>query len=338
MAVVASGLLFAPWLVHMLRNYEGIATGDPYEPFSRLFYVLWRIGAGPGLVVVDRQRLEEGIPAVLQEEWVIVLVTSLLWFPLLVRGLRRLSHRPEIQSFVWFSLFAPIVLVLLVFPWFPLIHERYLVFLAPWLFVLAVLGALDGGGTLRSWRVGALCLLLGLGLVAYHGVPVTLEPAGRTLTVGSLTAPERFDPDPDHPLRFLNHGHPYGKEPWREAHTYVRERARSRRSSEDLVLLHPEYLYLVWDYYDREWLDRIRLPREAITPEALLAAHGARLTQATRIFLVLAHEETEDPDAYVDIVSRALDRTDAWAGEAEPLGPTLFNRSWGVRVTIFNRR
>jgi hypothetical protein len=335
-ANVVAGLLFVPWLAFMVRNYEGISTGDPFDPFGRLFYVLWRIGAGPGVVVVDRPRLAEGIPAVIQAEWVMVAVTIALWIPPLVLGALRLRKHPGLASYVVASLALPVVLLLLVFPFFPLIHERYLVFLAPWLFLLAVLGAFEARAWLRPVLVGGLLVLMAIGLVAYHGAGVQLVPAGGEQPFGDGTVPRAYEPPPDDPLRPLHGGHPYGKEPWRQAHAFVEERAQPG----DLVLLHPAYLHLVWDYYDRGALESVGLPRETIGAEALDARIGAWLDARTRVFLVLAHEETADPDHYFLAVRSLLSRR--WIAEGmarfQAVGPILFAKSWGVRVAIFNRR
>ena len=70
-------LLFVPWFVYMVTHYAGISHGrSRTSPFSRLAYVLWRVGAGPGLVVVDRPRLEQGLGAVMAEEWPTAVVTG----------------------------------------------------------------------------------------------------------------------------------------------------------------------------------------------------------------------------------------------------------------------
>jgi len=133
-----------------------------------------------------------------------------------------------------------------------------------------------------------------------------------------------------------------GKEPWREAHRFVEERAKHAEGDDpgDLVLLHPRYLRLVWDYYDRRALDRELLPWKLVTPDEIYERHAPSFKERDRVFLVLAHEETEDPDAYFSVVGAAIFR--AWSESGgtriEMIPPILFDRSWGVRVAIFNRR
>ncbi len=336
-ANLAAGLLFVPWLVFMVRNYEGISTGDPFNPFSRLFYVIWRIGIGPGIVVVDRPRLEEGIDAVVREEWLFAAVTCLLWLGALLSGLLRLRRMPGVWAFVMATVAVPIVLLLLVFPFFPLIHERYLVFLAPTLWLVAVLGAFRAPGFLRPLLVGGLLVISAVGLVAYHGANDQLVAADVRQPLGERGMVARsYENPPDDPLRVLHHGHPFGKEPWRQARAFVDELSQEG----DMVLLHPEYLYLVWDYYDRGRRERILLPREALPPEEIAARWGARLDNASRVFLVLSHEETEDPDHYFKALRTVLAKRWVETGMTrfQAVRPILFNRSWGVRVAIFNRR
>ena len=75
------------------------------------------------------------------------------------------------------------------------------------------------------------------------------------------------------PVRFLHHGHPYGREPWRQAQILVKELSRPG----DLVLLAPQYLRLVWDYYDRGRLETLGLPGGKVLdvgPKATLVAVG----------------------------------------------------------------
>jgi hypothetical protein len=140
----------------------------------------------------------------------------------------------------------------------------------------------------------------------------------------------------DDPLRALHHGHPYGKEPWRQAHQLISWLAQPG----DLVLLHPGYLHLVWDYYDRGVLDVIQLPRTPLDAADIGARWGTDLDARTRVFLVLAHEETEDADHYFHALEALL--AERWPAQGmarfQAVAPILFDRSWGVRVAAFNRR
>ena len=356
LACIGAGVLFLPWFFYLVSHYEGISTGESFEPFGRLFYVLWRIGVGPGLVVVDRLRLEDGIGSVLQDEWVLVLVTSLLWFAPVVLGARRLRQAPGVGSFVAANVLVPIGLLLLVFPFFALIHERYLVFLAPWLVILALLGACEAARYARPFLLGGLILLLGVSLVAYHTVAAVLVPVGPAQSLGGLRVASSYEPDPEAFAARFNHGHPFGKEPWRQAHAFVSSLALAEEDSSaqaDLVLLHPPYLQLVWGYYDKHpyvddqrptaqpRLDLGLLPRETVDAAEVERRLRGQLQGRTRVFLVLAHEETraadgtKNPDHYFEVLREILGRL--W-GEVEVVKPILFNCSWGVRVAVFNRR
>lgn len=340
-ATLAAGLLFVPWFVYLLRNYEGISTGQAHEPFGRLAYVLWRMGAGPGLVVVDRARQAAGIEATIDEELVWIGLIGLLWFGVLTLGILALRDRPGTRSIVLVNVLAPIGFALLAhFAGYPLIHERYLCFLAPWLFLLAILGVREGPHTFRLAAAAALVLLLLAGTVAHQAAPIGLPGSGFAGRLDGERLPARFGAADEGALAVLHHGHPFGKEPWRHAEGFVRRRTSPEEG--DLVILYPAYLHLVWDHYDRGRLPQIRLPKGTDSTQwaAALAADEAKLRQATRIALVLAHEETQDPDEVYRFVRGHIARL--WSAEGlsrmEVVSPILFDRSWGVRVAFFNRR
>ena len=336
-AGLAAGLLFAPWAFHLVSNYERIATGDPYNPFARLGYVFWRMGVGGGLVVVDRARQQQGIAATIGDEVPWIVGTCVLWFVPVIAGFAMLRKRGGTASFVLCNALGPALWCLLVFPFFPLIHERYLVFMAPWVIFLATVGAREVAPRWRPILTGALCVLFGVGALAYHGASVALIPQGaRAGAIGAEEIRERHAIDPNDALTWMHNGHAYGKEPWRDARAFV----HARSTPQDVVLVHPWYLRLVWDYYDRGRLRRIELPRHLLSVEEVDTQHGEVLGKATRVFLVLAHEETEDPDAYVDVVRQAL--AARWLRDGlvrfQHTRPIWFDRSWGVRVAVFNRR
>ncbi|MDA1196116.1 MAG: hypothetical protein O2894_13175 [Planctomycetota bacterium] len=356
-ALVTAGLLFVPWFIYMATHYEGISTGEPFEPFGRLLYVLWRVGAGPGLVVVDRARLDEGVSAVLEQEALVGAVTALLWFVPIVAGCLRLRKLPGVASFVVCNVAVPIVLLLLVFVKFPLIHERYMVFLAPWLFLLATVGATQAAGLPRVLMLASLLVLLFGSLFAVQGASDTLVPIGPLQALGDAHVASGYAPHPEDPARVLHHGHVYGKEPWRQARAFIRRHAEA----DDLVVLHPPYLHLVWDYYETRLLalePRLpgdlqndeyfgpplavaSLPRATVDADEVERLLGPTLKDRSRVFLVLAHEETDDPDHYFKALQRVTLKTWIEAGSARvdaPVRPILFDASWGVRVAIFNRR
>ena len=66
---------------------------------------------------------------------------------------------------------------------------------------------------------------------------------------------------------------------------------------------------------------------------------GEDLSTRRRVFLVLAHEHTKDPDHYVGVLREVLlglwARGESW--EFQVVGPVLFHFSWGVRVAVFSR-
>jgi 4-amino-4-deoxy-L-arabinose transferase-like glycosyltransferase len=340
-ATAVAGLLFVPWFLHLVANYRSISTGEAYDPFSRLGYVIWRMGVGPGLIVVDRTRQQAGLGAVLADEAPFAVLTTLLWVPALVFGAAALWRRPGTRSIVLANLLVPIVCVLAAhLAGFQLIHERYLVFLGPWVLLVALLGAREAGPRWRPGLLLSLGLLLVAGNVAYHGASLALAPMGHAGFLGREAIPATFGADPADPLTVLHHGHPYGKEPWRQAQRFAAARTDPARG--DVVILYPRYLELVWDAYDRGRLPKVLLPAgdDPATWQVALEDAADLLAGARRIVLVLAHEETRDPDAAFAFVRNHLARQSvaAGSGRMQVAGPTLFDRSWGVRLAFFDRR
>ncbi len=342
-SVAAAGLLFVPWFVYLVTSYEGIAHIAP-EPFSYLAYVAWRMGVGPALAVPDRLRQLAGPAELVREEWPIIALGVGLWLVPLVLGIVALVRRPGLRAFVGFQLLVPIAILLAVYPLFPLIHERYLLFLAPLVFLLPVLGAFGLPKLLRPLALGGLAFLMALGAIAYHGSSEVLVPdeTSRAWTLDGRRVHALQVPDPEAPLASLTHGHAYGREPWRQAHRFVRAHAQAG----DLVVLHPWYVHLVWDYYashdpeGRAPLETVHLPEQALSAAEVLERTGDRLKDRRRVFLVLAHEETPDPDHYARALGAALGQTwyDEGAAGFSSVGPILFHLSWGVRVAVFTRK
>ena len=81
--------------------------------------------------MVDVERLKSSVGATLAEEAPIAIGVTALWLPSLVLGVLALKRRRGVGSLVLCSLLVPVLALLVVFPWFPLLHERYVVFLAP---------------------------------------------------------------------------------------------------------------------------------------------------------------------------------------------------------------
>jgi hypothetical protein len=335
LANVVAGLLFVPWLVYVLTHYHSLALGSPDVPFQRLAYLLWRIGAGPALVFVDAARLQQGVGEVLADEAVTLLAVTAVWLPPLLFGAWRLRNLPGTASLVLFSVALPVLGLLALYPWLPFLHERYVVFVAPWLWLTAVVGAAGAGKWLKPVLLSWLCALVAVGLVAYHFVDRDLAVKGEGAKLENVTLPREVSAHPDDPTTFLHHGHPFGKEPWREVSTFVHRYARDG----DLVVLCPGYLHYVWDYYGRRRnggpLRVLRLSDLPPDPETLLKEHGDLLAEQYRVFLIVSHAVDRDPDhAYRSLYS-GLARH--WGG-AEAVPPIPFLRSWSVYVSVFSRR
>lgn len=302
---IAAGLTFVPWFLYMLQAYRGISPGA-YEPVGRLAHALWRMGVGPALVALDAPRVRAGPAAVFAEEPVLVVLTALAWIVPIVLGLRTLRRRDRgAFAFTVASVAVPVALVMLACVRWPLVHEKYLIFVAPFLLYLAVVGARSAPGLLRPVLVGGLVLLHVAGLAAYH------------FGGSRLAAPLVGD-------------HVYGKEQWREAHAFV---ARER-GPQDVVALHAPFTHMTWAFYDRGQpvpaviLPPLALPCDRALTADEVAAELPGLADAPGAFLVLSHPATDDPDHYRDVFLEAVAK--AWGGfrvETHELP-----RQWGIRV------
>ena len=340
LATGIAGLLFVPWALYFASHYRGIASEAAYEPFSKMGYVLWRMAVGPGIVVMDRTRATEGLGRVLAEEWPFIAITAAIWGTALILGTRALLRRPGTRSFVLFQLLVPLVAVLACSTGgYRLIHERYLVMVAPWLFLVAVLSAREGPPSWRPALAVGLALLLAAGLVGYHGASVVLHPHGKRGALDGRNIPARWGASTTDSLRALHHGHPYGKEPWRDTQRALA--AHLDPAKGDVLVVYPHYLHLVFDFYDRGRLPQIRLRIGDTDAQwaSALETQRALLGKAQRVGFLTYGEEGDDVERARRLTRQHIMR--AWTasgmGRWQEIGPTHFDRSWGTRVTLFNR-
>jgi mannosyltransferase len=309
-AQAAAWVLFLPWFVHLLQSSPGVAP-LAHDPFVRLGHGLWRMGVGPALLVLDAARSAADPMEVVRDEWLLIALTALAWFVPMGFGVRSLWRDVGGRAFVLLSLLVPVGLVLLAAVRWNLVEDRYLIFLAPFLLYLAVLGARTAPRPLRPVLLGGLLLLHAAGLFAYH---LGDTPLGARLTAG----------------------HPYGKEQWREAHALVASGAKPG----DVVLLHARFTRAVWAFYAKgDAVPATPVPPAGVPLDAALTAEEMlervpALATAGQVFLVLSHESTADPSHYRDAVAEALLK--AWNG-LKVEGPETFPRQWGIRVFRFAR-
>ncbi len=337
-AHAVAALLFAPWVAFLLGHYEGMHRAT-HSVLGALAVLAWRVGIGPALVAFDAGRAGQGVAGVWAQDGLWVATSVLLWVPLVLRGAWSLRRRPGVGPLAGCMLAVPVLGVLALLPWFMLVHERYLCFVAPWLWLLALLGAWSLGPRLRALGLAALGLLCALGLCAYHLTGTGMVAVGGGPVVGGYPTPTAVVPDPQDPARVLHRGTPYGKEPWREAAQLV----HAYSADGDLVLLHPPFLRLVWDYYGRTRtggaLETATLPAEVPGEQALLDTLGPRLRDRKRVFLVVSHAPSLPPEAVYEriykVVGAAWHAAGAGGFEASRLIP--LQRSWGIHVAIFRR-
>jgi hypothetical protein len=324
-AMTVAGLLFLPWLVVLLGGPLRVFS-HPTSPFELLANALWRMGAGPALVALNPPRPEGGVFALLRDVLPRLLGQGLLWFLPIALGLRALGRDRGGRAFVLCCLLVPIALALLASLRWTLVSEKYLIFVAPFLLYLAVVGALSQRGLARVALLASLVLLHVAGLLAYHAPELPV--------LGPALAGEK----------------PYGKEQWRDLHRWVVERARPT----DLVLVHAPFTHAAWDFYEvapAQDLPRAVDPSAPLRVPALpLPPMGARaldllnasellaqypsLARAGQVFLVLSHETTPDPSDYGGVLGstlRVVQPDRAWVREE-----VVFPAAWGVRVLRFH--
>lgn len=291
-------LLVAAWVALTMTGSYGAAAGRRFDALARLLHSLWRIGVGPALAAVDRPRVDAGLRAFVHDEFVVIALSALLWVLPLVLGAIALRRRPEAFAFLASGILVPIAALLAIQSRLPLMHEKYLIFLAPLLLATAAFGAVSAPRPLRPILIGGLILLNAAGLAAYH------FPNARLVST------------------LFVHGHPHGHESWRELHATV---DAAPDSGTTVVLAHG-YLDRVWLYYDRGRHPLVLLPEPDVArparDRALVAALGSRAT------FVFAHDFDADRRADLATIARAARLAPADV-EARV---TLLPSSWGIRV------
>lgn len=234
----ATGLLFAPWFVWMLRNMGGINTNYLDMPWGRVGAMFFLFMTG-----VPRPAAYEG--RVLSESVLdhahLIAGFLLIALPVALRGTKAIA-RSERAGAVLATIFGvPIVLAigLAMAGTVRFTNDRYLGFLCPfWMLVMAA--------GMRSFPIGRWRVLVHV-LVA-------------ALLIESLVAYYRM---PE-----------IANENWREATHDV----EARRRPGDLVCIHMHYMRFVYRYYARDAKDVLLLPetarREEFHAELAAAVRG----------------------------------------------------------------
>lgn len=312
LAGLAAGLSFVPFFLWFLKQPAGPAS-ETLEPFGRYVHALWRMAVGPALVPLDRLRVDAGPLAVMREQPILIATTALLWFVPLGFGVRALARDKGLRSFLICAIVLPSLAVIALGFRYPLIEEKYLVFLAPLLLILAALGARSAPMLVRIVLLAGLAVVHALGLAAYHAYDV---PSVQAALAG---------------------GHEYGKEDWRRV---VRDVAK-RTEKGDVVFLHAPFMRFVWDFYDPKGvLGAAPLPAldrrcdEAISADEIRVGYPS-LADAKRVVLVLSHECTPDRDHYRRALTQALLST--WRDGFASVETTDYPVQWGIRVVTFTR-
>ena len=311
--VAVAGISFIPWFVYFLKEPPGVST-TIVPPYGRLLHALWRMAVGPAFVPLDRVRADEGVQSVLRDQPVAITISALFWLVPLVYGVKALGRDRGLRSFLACGILVPSVAILAIGVKYPLVEEKYLVFLAPLLLLTAVLGALAAPRWKRPVLLAALVGVHAAGFVAYHlhDVPAVVDVLGG--------------------------GHEYGKEQWGQVARAV-EKATHKG---DVVLLHAPYLYLVWDFYAKGvGKERVLLPAPDRPCDAEMSVAELRqavpaLADAKYVVLVLSHECARDRDTYRRLVRETLNGQSGAVWDEHPI--TNYPLQWGIRVATFERR
>jgi uncharacterized membrane protein len=308
LAQMAAGLAYLPWALRSATIGARVESQGHFSGWERGLFALWRLLYGPSLATADRPRIDAGLAALLRQEMWVFVVGAVLAALVLFLGVRALRRDAAALSFVSCGAFLPFVVLIPIYSRLLLLHEKYLITVAPFLLILAVVGARAAPRAWKPYTMAALIGMIALGAVAY-------------------VAPGAPGID-----RLVVHGHPRGKEQWREARSWVAGRA----DSASVVALYPSYLMTVWEYYDRHRLTTAGIERN---PASSLAPAGEvpRWASAQRILLVSAGTRTEERD----LVAREVAR---WAA-SDTVSTTrggwveghLFPRQWGVWTYEFVR-
>ncbi len=301
----AAAAAFLPWILRTIGGPHEVSSGGRFPALERLFYSVWRMGVGPSLATIDRPRVDAGFHAFLRDEWLMIGATALIWGGAILLGAVRLRGEPRPRDFIGTGVLVPVVGVLAIQSRLPLMNEKFIIFLAPLLLILAVLGAATAFRGLRAPLLGGLVGIQVLALLAYH----------------APSAPGIAD--------WIVRGHPVGKEQWREAHDWV----RARHHPDDPILLYPFYVNRTWRYYDRDRLPAQELYEIPGTVEEL-ARVVPRLSRAHGGTLVLSHE-TEEERARLLLT---LARVTGTSPEDLDRQIVRFPRHWGVRVLRWESR
>jgi hypothetical protein len=299
LAQVVSLAAFLPWLLRTISASPEGSSGGRFPALERLLYSLWRMGVGPSLATVDRPRVEAGFGTFLREDWLVIASTAIAWAGAIALGFVRLRRAPRAWDFVATGLLVPVAGMLFIYSRLPLMNEKFIIFLAPLLLILAVVGT---GARLRG-RGG----LLLAGLVSFHLVAVVAYHAPAAPGIA----------------QWIVRGHPTGKEQWREAHAWV----AARHEPGDAILLYPFYVNRSWTYYDRG-----RRPAREIrvVPAAAqeLRSAAPELSPSRGGTLVLSHETDEERARLLLLLARVT----AVSPTVLDKRITRFPRQWGVRV------
>lgn len=168
---IVVGLAYTPWLLHIFSNLGGMSQSwrSLYNIAFGVPYTFFRFGAGYGIFPLNfdvKRHLAEYLPAALF--WGSVF--CLAYLPAAILVVKRIRKATAVQGLVFVVAFSPIILLVAASYFKNVASERYVVYSAPF-FYLVVASAQESGLTGRRFlKTAALVfpiLLFALGL-GYH--------------------------------------------------------------------------------------------------------------------------------------------------------------------------
>ncbi|HTK31071.1 MAG TPA: glycosyltransferase family 39 protein [Candidatus Saccharimonadaceae bacterium] len=303
-AQAAAVLAFAPWAARSLGSGVEVASFGRFGAVQRLAFALWRLAYGPTWAALDRPRIDAGAVALIRAEWPALAVGGALAIAAALSFVWAMRRDPVARDFVLTLAAVPALVLLAAFSRLPLLHEKYLIGVAPAVAMVLVVGARAAPWIGRVLGV-ALAAFVALGAVAFVA---PMNPIAARLVV---------------------RGHPYGKEDWRAAHAWVATHA----GPHDVTLIQPTFCRIPWDYYDRGRLPVATLGTEA-PARADFAAALAGHADAERVFLVTGSNPAPLRERMIADLAAWTSPPGAPAATA-PRARVLFPAQWGVWACEF---
>jgi uncharacterized membrane protein len=156
-ARAATLLSIVPWLLWAVPRLGSQERSWIGAAWARLPYAVLRDLVGYGLAAADHARRTETAWQIVSAEAIWTLPPLLVLGYLFVRGAVRAFEGPLSQTLLAGLLVVPPVVLALASPWVNLVHERYLSFQLPFVFMVVGMGM---GLSSRPWQIAGFLALI----------------------------------------------------------------------------------------------------------------------------------------------------------------------------------